>query len=119
MIRPKTKKLIEENTKDLEKINQQRRWWLLASSFVFTGIIMLIFAWDWLEGLHSKSIWWVIVSIMLILSVNWSYWTIRVMLRLINHQKLEFAIIYELLSDIKELKAEIKNLGNQDVDKSK
>lgn len=118
MIGPKTKKLIEHNEADLEQINQQRRWWLLASSLVFSGIVILIFAWDIIDHLHSKSIWWVIVSLMLILSVNWWYWTMRVMLRLINHQKIEFTIIHELLADIRELKSDIKQMGNQNVDRS-
>lgn len=117
MIRPKTKDLIEESTQDLEKINQQRRWWLLASSLVFSGIVLLIFGWEWIENLHSKLSWWAVVSMMLILSINWWYWTMRVMLRLVRHQKMEFHIISELIIDIKELKIEIRQLGTRKLDK--
>ena len=117
MISKKTKDLIEENDRDLDNINQQRRTWMYASSAVVVGIVLLIFGWEWLENFHSKSIWWVVVSGMLILSVNWWYWTMRVMLRLIRHQKMEFHIINELVHDIKELKIEIRQLGTRKLDK--
>lgn len=119
MNRKQTVDLIHENSKELELINHQRRLWLFASSVVFSSIIILVFAWDWLEGLHSKSIWWVIISLMLILSVNWWYWTMRVILKLLHHQKIEFHIIHELVEDIKELKKDIKVFAPKDVDKDK
>lgn len=105
----------EEHNKDLQEINNQRRKWLLASSAVFSGIIILIFAWDWIDQIHSKSIWWVIVSLMLILSVNWWYWTMRVVSRLMHHQKVEFGLIIELVRDIREIKADVKELGKQEL----
>jgi hypothetical protein len=43
----------------------------------------------------------------------------RVMLRLINHQKLEFAIIQELLTDIKDIRKEVKQLVNHKLDNKK
>lgn len=111
--------LFKLNDQHLEKINNQRRRWLYASSIVLTGIIALIFAWDWLDHFHSQSIWWLVVSLMLLISVNWWYWTMKVVYKMLQHQKIEFGIIRELLVDIKEVKSEIKNLGNQYIDKSK
>lgn len=119
MISTTTRKMLDRNDEDLDRINQHRRWWLFASSLVFVGIITLIFAWDALNQFGTKSIWWVITSLMLILSVNWWYWTMRVMLRLISHQKMEFAIIRELLFDIKELKTDLKQLSDQTIDNKK
>lgn len=117
MVSNKTKRLIEENNKDLEQINAQRRVWLYASSVVVLATVFLIFGWNWLDHFDSKAVWWVTISSMLVLSVNWWYWTMRVMLRLINHQKIEFSIIAELLSDIKEIRKEVRQLSNQNVDK--
>lgn len=117
MISKKTKTLIEENDQDLEAINQQRRTWLYASSAVITAIVLLIAGWEWIDQFHSKSVWWVVVSFMLVIAVNWWYWTMRVMLRLIRHQKMEFHIISELVHDIKELKIEIRQLGTRKLDK--
>ena len=119
MVSRKTKKLIEQNEQDLDRINEQRRVWMYASSFVVLGIVLLIAGWEWIDQFHSKTVWWILTSTMLIISVNWWYWTMRVMLRLIRHQKQEFNIIAELLDDVKALRVNIKQLGNQDVDRRK
>jgi small-conductance mechanosensitive channel len=115
----KLNRLFKLNDKHLERINQQRRRWLYASSIVFTGIIFLIFGWDWLDHFHNENIWWVVVSLALIISINWWYWTMRVVYKMLQHQKIEFTIIKELVSDIKEVKEEITKLGNQTIDKKK
>jgi hypothetical protein len=117
MVSKHTSKLIAENTKDLEHINAQRRMWLYASSVVVLATLFLIFGWDWLDHFHSKSIWWLTASAILVLSVNWWYWTMRVMLRLLHHQKMEFHIITELILEIKEIRNEVRHLGVQNVDK--
>jgi hypothetical protein len=114
-----TQRLIDENNRDLDQINEQRRTWLYASSVVVVAVVVLIFGWEWLDTLHSKTLWWLIASGMLVLSVNWWYWTMRVMLRLINHQKIEFAIIQELLTDIKIIRNEVKQLVDQELDNKK
>lgn len=119
MTSKRTQRLIDENNRDLDQINEQRRTWLYASSVVVVAVVFLIFGWDWLDTLHSKTIWWLITSGMLVLSVNWWYWTMRVMLRLINHQKMEFAIITELLTDIKSIRKEVKQLADQELDRKK
>lgn len=119
MVSKKTQRLIDNNNKDLEQINDQRRTWLYASSLVVVAVVVLIFGWDWLDTLHSKTIWWLITSGMLVLSVNWWYWTMRVMLRLINHQKIEFAIITELLDDIQVIRKEVRRLADQELDNKK
>jgi len=119
MVSKKTQRLIDKNNTDLDQINDQRRTWLYASSLVVVAVVVLIFGWDWLDTLHSKTIWWLITSGMLVLSVNWWYWTMRVMLRLINHQKIEFAIITELLDDIQIIRKEVRRLADQELDKKK
>lgn len=119
MVSKNTSRLIEENSQDLEQINAQRRMWLYASSVVVGAVLFLIFGWDWLDNFHSKSIWWVTASAIIILSVNWWYWTMRVMLRLLHHQKMEFHIITELIVEIKEIRNDVQHLGTHKVDKKK
>ena len=114
-----TKKLIEANQKDLDALHNQRRLWLWASSIVFWAIICIIFAWDWIDGLHSKSIWWFIVSCMLILSINWWYWTMRVIRKLVNHQAVEYDLLKSILHDLARIKKDVKDLNTRTVDKSK
>ena len=108
--------LLECRKKDIDRINNQRRMWLYASSVVFSGIIFLIFGWDWLSGIQSKSIWWVIVGIMLIISINWWYWTMRVLRIIIDYQSGEYALITTIISDIHILKKDIKDFHDQTLD---
>jgi hypothetical protein len=103
--------LIEKHTQEIIKINLQRRRWLVASSVVFVCVVLLIFGWDWLTGLHEKSIWWVIVSLMLIVCMNWWYWTMKVIYHLLEHQSNAYVIIADLLNDIKALKKQLSELS--------
>ena len=113
------KKLLEQNQADLDKMNDQRHIWLWASSIVFWAIIGLIFFWDWIDGLNSKSIWWFIVSCMLILSINWWYWTMRIIRKLIAHQEVEYDLLKSIIKDIGKIKEHIRILDSQSVDNSK
>lgn len=96
--------LIEQHKKDIHSINEQRRRWLAASSIVCMAIIGLIFGWDWLFELHQKTVWWVIVSCIIIICMNWWYWTMKIIFTLLKHQSDENEIVNELLVEIKELR---------------
>lgn len=108
--------LLEQHKNDMNKINQQRIWWLYASSIVFTAIIFLIFGWEWLSGLSSRGVWWLIVSLMLIISINWWYWTMSVVRIMITHQDLEYELICSIINDVKTIRKDIKDLHNQTID---
>lgn len=100
--------LLDRHTIDLDRLNNQRRVWLYASSVVLTGIIFLIFGWEWLDGLHSKAIWWLIVSLMLVISVNWWYWTMRVVRIIIHYQQIEYELIKNIYDEVKVFKNDLK-----------
>lgn len=116
---PETKQLIEQQAKDLDKINNQRRMWLYASSVVVLGIVSLIFTWDWLDHFHSSQLWWLIISVMLVISANWWYWTMRVIRILLKHQKAEYDLLKCIIEDIGQAKDDIRFLADQYVDKRK
>ena len=101
---------IKKTDKELEKINNQRKKWLMASSVVFVGIISLIFTWEWINHLDSTIVWWMITSIMLIISINWWYWTMKVVRQLIYHQKLEFNILSDIIIEIKSIKENLNKI---------
>lgn len=107
-----------KHEQDIEKIHKQRRLWLWASSVVLVGIIFLIFSWDWIDHFHSSKIWWVITSMMLIISVNWWYWTMRVVRITLCHQQVAHGILKSILLDISEFKKDIRPIVNQNIDKT-
>lgn len=94
-------------------LNSQRQYWLYASSVAVSGIILLMVFWDFLDGMRSTTIWWIIVSIMLIVSINWWYWTIKLIRILIDQRKDEIKIINELVIDIKLIKSSISELNKE------
>lgn len=100
---------IIDHTKDLEKIYNQRRWWLYASSIVYTGLIFTIFGWDYLVKCASDRVWWVLISIALLISINWWYWTMRTIRNLIVSMYNEYHILNEINTDIAELKIILNN----------
>ena len=106
------KSIIQRRESAIKHINEQRQLWLIASSIVFTAVVSLIFSWDWLSGLHEKSVWWVIVSIMLMICMNWWYWTMKVIRLLLQHQQEEYELIRDLLLEIKNIREELKDLNN-------
>jgi len=97
-------KLLSQNDADLNEINNQRRYWLLASSVVFISIVILIFSWDWITNTRQQSLWWVFISILLIVSVNWWYWTMQSLTTLINRTKDEFTILSDVVDELADVK---------------
>jgi hypothetical protein len=108
----KTRRLLEQHQLDLEKINKQRRIWLYASSVVVLAVVFLIFGWDWMDDHKTKSIWWVFVTSSLVISVNWWYWTMTVIRRLLVHQSTEYDILADIVDDIKDIKDDVKRLNS-------
>jgi len=102
---------IQQQELDLDQLNDQRRKWLWASSIVFFAIITLMFAWEWIDHFESKTAWWFIVSCMLLISINWWYWTMRVVRRIIQHQLVEYQLLKAIVIDIREIKRDVKILG--------
>ena len=106
--------MIEQHTNDMHRINEQRRWWLVASSIVFSGTIFIIFFWDWISGFNEKSIWWVIVSLMLVICMNWWYWTMSLVKQLMEHHTNSIKVIKSLISDINTVRSDLKDIDKFD-----
>lgn len=98
---------IADHTKELEKIYSQRRKWLYVSSIVYTAIIFAIFGWDYLTQHISSRIWWVLISLSLLVSINWWFWTMKSIRTLVYSMYLEYQLLHELHSEIDELKVVI------------
>lgn len=105
---PTNHEQLQELDETLETMYEQRRRWLWASSVVFFAIITLMFAWEWIDHFESKTAWWFIVSCMLLLSINWWYWTMRVIRILLNNQSKNYGILLSMLDDLEAMKADVR-----------
>jgi hypothetical protein len=99
---------LSEKILQLEKVYVQRKWWLYASSLVYTILIVVIFSWDYLVNNVSNRLWWVGISLALLVSINWWYWTMRSLASLIQSIYVEYGILDELRVEIDEIKRIIK-----------
>jgi uncharacterized membrane protein len=91
---------IKNHTDDLEEIYKQRRLWLYASSVVVVAVIGIIVSWFYLSSFNNNLIWWGIISISLIVSINWWYWTISSIGKLVRAIHTEYAILNEISLDL-------------------
>ena len=103
-------KIFQKNNEKLNKIAKQRTMWLYASSICFVGIISLIFSWDFIDDLHSKSIWWVIVSIMLIVSINWWYWTMKSIRLLLETHSDSIHLLNDIIYELKKVHLDLHKI---------
>ena len=95
---------IKNHTDDLEEIYKQRRLWLYASSVVVVAVIGIIVSWFYLSSFNNNLIWWGIISISLIVSINWWYWTISSIGKLVRAIHTEYAILNEISLDLAHVK---------------
>jgi hypothetical protein len=104
---------------DIDTANNQRRLWLFFSSLVFIGVLAYIIGWHWIHELNNPWLEWSLISIGLVITVNWWYWTMSVIRRNLYHQNKIVGVLEEVVSDVKEVKQNIQNLVDEKVDKSK
>tara|TARA_B110000503_G_C7043942_1_gene369407 strand:+ start:305 stop:643 length:339 start_codon:yes stop_codon:yes gene_type:complete len=109
-------KKIEQIVKDIDKTNDQRRKWLIASSVVAISIIVYISGWHWIRGQDDPWLKWSIVSVGLIVSVNWWYWTMSIVRQYIMHQHTIVTTLVSIINDLKIIKEEVKSLNSVDND---
>lgn len=102
--------LIEKFSLDISRLNNQRIRWLMFSSVIFVIVILIIFFSDKINNLNSHTIWWVIGSLGLLLSINWWYWTLTLIRRVLQHQIDTVIILSEITTDVKEIKIDINEL---------
>lgn len=106
---------VKQILKNLDRANEQRKKWLIASSVVIIGVIGYIAGWNWIHSLNSQWIDWAFISLGLIISVNWWYWTMGLVRQYIGHQRSVLEILSDIVYDLKEVKGDVKNL-NKPVD---
>ena len=104
------KRLIREFNENIKKLNHQRKLWLIFSSIIFGIVILLIFFAESINRLHSHTVWWVIGSFGLLISVNWWYWTLTLIRRVLQYQENVVIILSEITEDVRDIKSDITEM---------
>jgi ABC-type bacteriocin/lantibiotic exporter with double-glycine peptidase domain len=104
------KQHLEQHLKQLEDIDRQRLFWLRISGFIAVSILFIIVDWKFVQ---SYDLSWIFITAGLISAVTWWYWTMMIIRKLLNHKTVESIIMIELVSEIKEIKKEVKNIDQK------
>lgn len=105
-----TQKLLEKFKSDIIRLNKQRVQWIAFSLIIFVVVTLIIFFSETINHLHSHSIWYIIGSVGLLLSINWWYWTLTLIQNVLQHQIDTVIILSEITNDVKEIKTDITDL---------
>jgi hypothetical protein len=100
-------KELKSHLEKIKKFDNDRILWLRLSGFVAIAILVIIFDLTFfkVEGVH-----WILISIGLILSVCWWYWTMKIIRELLSHRLAEVEILHNIVLDIREIKEDVKKL---------
>ena len=101
---------IKTNLQKLKQFDQDRIVWLKLSGLAFLAVIIIII--DWLFFGVNK-IYWVLVSLGLLLSMGWWYWTMKLIRDLLKHRIAELEILSDIVSEIKEIRKDVKNIDQR------
>ena len=107
-------KKLRQHIEELHIIDSQRKGWLVLSAFVSSGILGIIFGWN---SVQEHRLVWVVVSLGLIISVIWWYWTMRLVRHLIHYKETESEILTDIVKEIRYIKKEIIKKSNEDSSK--
>ena len=100
---------IANNLKDLNNLNNERIFWLKISSFVVATFLFILFSWSHI--LTSKLLY-IIFGLGIAISIFWWFWTMRLIRKIIGFKTIETQALAELVTNIKEIKNDIrKNLN--------
>ena len=85
--------------------------WVRSSIIVIASAIAVAVCWKWLNQLDSTIVWWSIMSILLIILLNWWMWTMIILHTILDHQAVEYKLIKSILTDINAVKDELIKLN--------
>ena len=105
-------KLFNSHTIEMNNINKIRYWWIISSLMVYATIISIIVGWSWLIDMQHPQLW-INIAIISLISINWWYWTMVIIMKLISHQQREAEFANELIQEIKELRKHIVDIKYQ------
>lgn len=102
-------KFIKINYK-LSIFNKERAIWMIVSGFMIAFLITIAISWNTILETHNPKIWGAIGLTLVIVTVNWWYWTMGLVKRLLEFQKDEIVILQEIVDDIRTIKNDVQDL---------
>jgi hypothetical protein len=99
--------VLKSHLSSLRSIEKQRIIWLRLSGFIAVAILAIIFNWEVIYRHHLSIL---VVSLGLVVSVVWWYWTMIIIRKLITARMTENKLLLQLVDDFEDLKKIIKEL---------
>jgi predicted membrane channel-forming protein YqfA (hemolysin III family) len=104
-------KKILQHIAQLHIIDNERKGWLFLSVFVSMAVLGIIFGWS---SVRESHLIWLVVSLGMVLSVVWWYWTMRLIRRMLQFKREESEILLGIVKEIRYIKNKvIKDLTNK------
>lgn len=101
--------VLKSHLASLSQIDRQRVIWLRISGFIAVAILSIIVSWDSIYQNHLSVL---VVSLGLIISVIWWYWTMIIIRKLVTARVEENKLLTQLAQDFEELKGAIQEFKN-------
>ena len=106
--------MIQEYEAYVNLMKKQYKYWMIASAIIYSCVITFIVLFDFVIRLDSKIIWWSIISILLMVSMNWWYWTMSLVKQLMEHHTNSIKVIKSLISDINAVRSDLTDIDKFD-----
>ena len=100
-------KRLKKHLDKLHAFDDERRAWLILSSFVVFAVLIILYSWDAIA--HSKLVY-AIGAFGLVLSVTWWYWTMRLIRHLIESKTDEYQLLTDIITMVRDVKEDVKKL---------
>jgi len=103
-------KFLEDYNQRLKNIKLQKQSWVTLSIIFVVLLISVIIEWGDITQVNNPYLWVFIFAILILTSIIWWFWTMRIMSTFLNHRKQEIMILEEIVIDIKQMKSDIEKL---------
>jgi len=107
---------LKKHLTNLKTLDRERQHWLRLSAFVVLSVFGVIFEWNFVM---ANRLAWLLVSCGLIVTVIWWYWTMRFIRHLLESKNDEYLILNDIITDVSEIKQDIRDTFFNTIDKSK
>lgn len=93
--------LFNTQTEILDKLDRQRVLWLRVSGFIAMSVLVILYDW---KLIYEQNLEILVISIGLLVSVAWWYWTMSLIRQLLDARINETHILETLSEDIEDIK---------------